>query len=144
MNKNLAKTEEQLDALEQYGRRDNLEIHNIPWTKNENKNEIVKKIANTLNVKLDDHDISTSHRIYSNQTPKPNSPNINLKQTEAGGYEHPPIIVRFVNRDKRNEQARSQDLEKGGGYFERVRSVQTTLTQIFIDLESISDGLSET
>ena len=103
MNKNLAKTEEQLDALEQYGRRDNLEIHNIPWTKNENTNEIVKKIADTLNVKLDDHDISTSHRIYSNQTPKPNSPNINLKQTEAGGYEHPPIIVRFVNRDKRNE-----------------------------------------
>ena len=41
-------------------------------------------------------------------------------------------------------QARSQDLKKGGGgYFERVRSVQTTLTRIFIDLESVSDGLSE-
>ena len=41
-------------------------------------------------------------------------------------------------------QARSQDLEKGGGgYFERVRSVQTILTRIFIDLESVSDGLSE-
>ena len=39
---------------------------------------------------------------------------------------------------------RSQDLEKGGGYFERVRSVQTTLTRIFIDLESVSDGLSKT
>ena len=31
----------------------------------------------------------------------------------------------------------------GGGYFETVRSVQTTLTRIFIDLESVSDGLSE-
>ena len=41
-------------------------------------------------------------------------------------------------------QARSQDLEKRGGYFERVRSVQTTLTRIFIDLESVLDGLSET
>ena len=41
------------------------------------------------------------------------------------------------------DQARSQDLEKGGGYFERVRFVQTTLTRIFIDLESVSDGLSE-
>ena len=41
-------------------------------------------------------------------------------------------------------QARSQDLEKGGGgYFETVRSVQTTLTRIFIDLESVSDGLSK-
>ena len=41
MKKNLAKTEEQLDALEQYGRHDNLEIHNIPWTENEKTNEIV-------------------------------------------------------------------------------------------------------
>ena len=40
-------------------------------------------------------------------------------------------------------QARSQDLEKGGGYFERLRSVQTTLTRIFIDLKSVSDGLSK-
>ena len=41
-------------------------------------------------------------------------------------------------------QARSQDLEKGGGgFFERVRKVQTTLTRIFIALESESLGLSE-
>ena len=33
--------------------------------------------------------------------------------------------------------------KRGGGYFERVRNVQTTLTRIFIDLESVSDGLSE-
>ena len=32
---------------------------------------------------------------------------------------------------------------KRGGYFETVRSVQTTLTRILIDLESVSDGLSE-
>ena len=40
-------------------------------------------------------------------------------------------------------QARSQDLERDGGYFERVRKVQTTLTRIFIVLESVSHGLSE-
>ena len=28
---------------------------------------------------------------------------MNLKQSEAERNEHPPIIVRFVNRDKRNE-----------------------------------------
>ena len=39
-------------------------------------------------------------------------------------------------------QVRSQDLEKGG-FFERVRKVQTTLTRIFIVLESVSHGLSE-
>ena len=34
---------------------------------------------------------------------KPSSPNINSNQTEAEANEYPPIIVRFVNRDKRNE-----------------------------------------
>ena len=32
---------------------------------------------------------------------------------------------------------------KRGGYFERVRKVQTSLTRIFIVLESVSHGLSE-
>ena len=40
-------------------------------------------------------------------------------------------------------QARSQDFEKGGGFFERVRKLQTTLTQSFIVLESESNGLSD-
>ena len=31
----------------------------------------------------------------------------------------------------------------GGGFFERVSKVQTTLTRIFIALESVSHGLSE-
>ena len=31
----------------------------------------------------------------------------------------------------------------GGGFFERVRKLQTTLTQIFIVLESESHGLSD-
>ena len=51
-----------------------------------------------------------------------------------------------VSKDKKTQpkQTRSQDLEKGGGgYFERVRSVQATLTQIFIVLESVSHGLFE-
>ena len=49
----------------------------------------------------------------------------------------------FVRKKRKYIQARSQDLEKGGGYFERVRSVQTTLTRIFIALESVSHGLSK-
>ena len=32
---------------------------------------------------------------------------------------------------------------KRGGYFEKVRKVQTTLTRILIVLESVSHGLSE-
>ena len=41
------------------------------------------------------------------------------------------------------DQARSQDLKKGVGCFERMRKLQTTLTQIFIVLESESQGLSK-
>ena len=48
-----------------------------------------------------------------------------------------------TSRTQCYSQARSQDLEKGGGYFERVRKVQTTLTRNFIVLESVSHGLSE-
>ena len=41
-------------------------------------------------------------------------------------------------------QTRSQDLKKGGGgFFERVRKLQMTLTRIFIVLESESHGLSD-
>ena len=72
------------DELEQYRRRDNLEIHGIPVSPNENTNEIIKEVAQKLNVRLLDSNISTSHRI----------PAINGK--------HPAIILKFSNRDKRN------------------------------------------
>jgi len=85
--------------LEQYGHRENLEIHGIPKMKNENTNQIVKSMAKCLNVQLDDVHISTSHRLTQN------SPT-NQKNTK--GRKHatpppPPIIVRFSNREKKNE-----------------------------------------
>ena len=48
------------------------------------------------------------------------------------------IKINDFSHKKQYKQARSQDLEKGGGFFERVRKVQTTLTRIFIVLESVS------
>ena len=72
------------DELEQYGIRDNLEIHGIPVSPNENTNEIIKEVAQKLNVRLLDSDISTFQRILA----------INGK--------HLAIIVKFSNRDKRN------------------------------------------
>ena len=47
-------------------------------------------------------------------------------------------LIFFIIRSRRVAR-----IWKRGGYFERVRSVQTTLTRIFIDLESVADGLSE-
>ena len=48
----------------------------------------------------------------------------------------------FKNADDNGRRV-ARIWKRGGGYFERVRSVQTTLTGIFIDLEAVSDGLSE-
>ena len=56
-------SEKQLDQLEQYGRREILEIHGVPRMKNENTNQIIKTVANILNVTLEDNHISNSHRL---------------------------------------------------------------------------------
>ena len=84
-----------LDELEQYGRRENLEIHGVPTMRKESTNQIVKTVAKTLNVQLDERHISTSHR---------------LKQNEEDTRQHPSIIVRFTNRDKRNEIFRKRKM----------------------------------
>ena len=66
--------EEQLDNLEQYGRRGNLEIHGGPTMRNENTNQIVKTVAKALNVHVTDEHISTSHRLpVTSAIPKLNS-----------------------------------------------------------------------
>jgi len=36
----------QIDDLEQYGRRENLEIHGVPTMRNENTNQIIKRALN--------------------------------------------------------------------------------------------------
>jgi len=85
------------ESLEQYGRRDNLELHGIPEQKNENTNFIVKKFASKLNLKLEDQHISTSHRL-----PAPL-----LKPAE---HQPRPIIVKFSNRDVRNQLYQKRSL----------------------------------
>ena len=53
-------------------------------------------MAKQLNVSVISYDISTSHRLFNT-----NSYSSNSTKTEKN--QHPPIIVRFSNRDKRNE-----------------------------------------
>ena len=96
-----AKEASKLDALEQYGRRQNLEIVGIPVTSNEDTNAIVQEIAELLQVTITSKDISTSHRLHTKSKSNPT-----------------PIIVRFVNRDVRNriynnrKNARNADFTK--------------------------------
>ena len=62
-------------------------------------------------------------------------------ESQSRKQEMPTFIVVGLTIDSCRRVARIW--KRGGGYFERVRSVQTTLTGIFIDLEAVSDGLSE-
>ena len=85
------KEKEKVDALEQYGHRQNLEIVGVPLKEGENTNEIVIKVAKMLNVSLSSDQISTSHRLQTRLKPKNSEPAAS-----------PPIIVRFLSRDVRN------------------------------------------
>ena len=95
--------EAQLDDLKQYGRGENLEIHGVPLKRDENTNEIVKSVASSLNVRLDDHQISTSHRLAGSYK---------KIQGNQATEQLPPIIVRFANRDKRKEIYKKRKLLK--------------------------------
>ena len=80
-----------IDALEQYGRRENLRIHGIPESKNnqDDGEEIVLKIAKSLNVDLQPCEIQRAHRLGKKTTNNISKPR--------------PIIVRFISHKKRNK-----------------------------------------
>ncbi|XP_077974500.1 uncharacterized protein LOC144430439 [Styela clava] len=74
------------EDLAQYVRRENLEFHGIPYSEDENTDELIIKIGKLLKINVERLDISISHRL-----PRRDKSKI------------PPIIVRFTNRNKRNE-----------------------------------------
>ena len=61
-NKKIGKLDLALENLEQYGRCDNFEFIRVPKHPNENTNQIIKNLVKKLNIKLNDNDISISHR----------------------------------------------------------------------------------
>ncbi|XP_048576861.1 uncharacterized protein LOC116604220 [Nematostella vectensis] len=50
-----------LDDIEQYSRRDCLEIKGVPLTPTENTNDVVKEVGELMEVEILEEDISTSH-----------------------------------------------------------------------------------
>ena len=65
---------------------------------NESANEIAKNVASRLlKVQLDDSHISISQRLPKTKTSDNDQVHYNNAKV------HPPIILRFSNRDKRNE-----------------------------------------
>ena len=85
---------EHLDNLEQYGRRENLEFEGVPQVQNEDTTEVVIKIADKLNINLNENDISIAHRLPTKRPGKSNNSSTNLPT--------PAIIARFANRRIRN------------------------------------------
>ena len=80
-----------VDELEQYGRRQNLEIVGVPEKEDENTNAIVLEVAKMLDVDIMSSHISTSHRL-----PK-------KKVSSRNNSGSSPIIARFTSRDIRNQ-----------------------------------------
>jgi len=59
---------QKVDALEQFGRRQNLEIIGVLEQRGENTNKIVTEVAKLLDVELLPSHISTSHRLPKRPT----------------------------------------------------------------------------
>ena len=77
--------EVKLDELEQYARRDCLEITGIPVVPNDNPALLVKEMSQIMGVNLDVNDISIAHRL---------PPTKKVKDR---------LIVKFTRREKRDE-----------------------------------------
>ena len=76
---------QELNNLEQYSRRECLEIRGIPVQPGEKTNEIVRKVGEVIGVVIESNDISISHRLPANRN--------NSRNTE------PTIIAKFIRRD---------------------------------------------
>ncbi|XP_028518224.1 uncharacterized protein LOC114576195, partial [Exaiptasia diaphana] len=90
-----------INELEQYSRRDCLEIRGIPQSRDEDTDEIAKKVGELIDVDLEYDDISTSHRL--SEGPQTRSDGVQVKRI-------PAIIVKFTKRSARDEfyQARKR------------------------------------
>ena len=76
----------QIDDLEQYTRKYNLEIHGIAESPDENVAEKIIKLANVVNVHITNNDIDICHRMSTRRTDV-----------------HKPIIVRFKSHKAKSE-----------------------------------------
>ena len=74
-----------MDELEQYARRDCLEITGIPVVPNDSPALLVKEMSEIMGVNLNENDISIAHRL---------PPTKKVKDR---------LIVKFTRREKRDE-----------------------------------------
>ena len=103
------KEKEKIDAVEQYGRRQNLGISGISANEDKNTSAIVEEVAKLVNSQISADQISTAHRLPA-------------KPKRAAGFENkkdmalPSIIVQFLSRDIRNELYQTQKLLRNADF----------------------------
>lgn len=84
IKEDLKQAQTEIADLQQYSRRTNLEITNLPESENENVTEVLTSVFSCLDINLIDQ-VSTAHRIPTSRKDKPK-----------------PIIVQFVNKQQRD------------------------------------------
>ncbi|XP_028409265.1 uncharacterized protein LOC114531859 [Dendronephthya gigantea] len=94
----MSKQEEDINNLQQYTRRDCVEIAGLPRQMGEKTNDLVIKVGLLMGLSLDESDISTSHRL-----PQPTNRNesyaARLRPRDGANINPPKIIVKFVRRE---------------------------------------------
>lgn len=96
VKKSIVSNTTEIEELDIYMRRSNLEFHGIPFRNHENTDDIVKHIGSLLGVVIHGSDLSICHRLPSKKSDRP-----------------PPIIARFSTRKVRNSlYAKRKDISK--------------------------------
>lgn len=110
VTKDLSTAINQIDDLEQYTRKHNLEIHSISETPEENIPEKIIKLGKILNVHISNNDIAICHRMA----------------TRRINGEPRPIIVRFKSYRAKNDLYRARKHLKSvslNNYFPNTKVV---------------------
>ena len=130
--------EEKLDDIEQYWRRQNLEIVGISSKPGENTNKIVQEVAKLIKINLSEDQISTSHYLPAPQRPKNDD-------TGSGSWKIPalpPIIARFLSCDRCNSLYANRKLLRDANLknFLLTAPPKFFLTKISFDFGKICFG----
>ena len=102
--------EEALDSLEQYTRKNSVEIHGIPESLYSNAEEVVIKVAEAINVAIEPNDIEICHKLKRNR-----------------GVQ--PILVKFLSHKT-----------KSRFYRERTKLKQVKMSDIFPSFSSVTQA----
>ena len=97
LSEKLEVCKESLNNLEQYTRRECLEVYGIPELQDENTDKHVIKVGSLMGVEFNKEDISVSHRI-----PKLSFSSVAARNWNNVEASAPKIIVKFPRRDTRD------------------------------------------